>query len=67
MTATITAELSLCQGYANCMVEAPDHFDLSDDDNVEILDAHPSATDLPIVRAAVKSCPARALKLLEEA
>lgn len=61
----ITADRTLCQGYANCMVEAPDHFDLDDDDTVLVLDSAPSDIDLPQVRAAVNSCPAKVLRLAE--
>jgi ferredoxin len=62
MTA-ITADRSKCQGYANCMVQAPDHFDLDDDGKVEILDDTPGDADLDDIREAVDSCPVRALAL----
>lgn len=61
----ISADRNLCQGYANCMVEAPEHFDLDEDDKVVILDDFPPETDIPLVRAAVNSCPAKALQLIE--
>lgn len=62
---TIIAARTLCQGYANCIVEAPDHFDLDDEDKVLILEETPAPADLPQVRAAVASCPAKVLKLQE--
>ena len=60
---TVSADLGKCQGYANCMVQAPDHFDLDDDGKVEIINGTPSDTELDEVRAAVDSCPVRALVL----
>ena len=59
----IEADRTLCQGYVNCMVAAPDHFDLDDDDKVIILNPEPGTEDLGTVTEAVNSCPARALKL----
>lgn len=62
----IIAQRPQCQGYANCMVEAPDHFDLDEQDKVVILDDSPTDADMPLVRAAVNSCPAKVLQLMEE-
>lgn len=62
----ISAQRQLCQGYANCMVEAPDYFDLDDDDLVVVLNDEPNEEDLTEVRAAVRSCPAKVLKLEEQ-
>ena len=62
----IVSDPHICQGYANCLVTAPDYFDLDDDDGkVSILNAHPADSDEAQVREAVGSCPVRALKLLE--
>lgn len=62
----IKADETVCQGYANCLVTSPDHFDLSDGGKVVVLNAEPASVDLPTVREAVDSCPVRALRLLEE-
>ena len=35
--ATVKADLSLCQGYANCVVAAGDYFDIDDDGKVVLL------------------------------
>jgi len=63
--AQIVTDTHVCQGYANCLVTAPDYFDLDDDGKVALLAEHPTAADEPVVREAVASCPVRALKLLE--
>mgnify|MGYP003583155748 CR=1 FL=1 len=63
--ARIASDTHVCQGYANCLVTAPDYFDLDDDGKVVILEDRPSDGDEAVVREAVASCPVRALKLLE--
>ena len=59
----ISADLDKCQGYANCMVNAPDVFDLDDDGKVDILRPTPDIEEMDAVREAVSSCPVRALSL----
>ena len=59
----ISADRDKCQGYANCMVNAPDYFDLDDDGKVDILRPTPDPTEMDAVREAVSSCPVRALSL----
>ncbi|MGJ8720275.1 MAG: ferredoxin [Salinibacterium amurskyense] len=59
----IVADTSLCQGYANCMVAAPDFFDIDDDGKVSVLESSPEDADQPLVEDAVASCPVRALRL----
>lgn len=57
----VVADLNKCQGYANCVVAAPEMFDLGDSGKVEILVAE--VTDEPGARQAVESCPVGALRL----
>ncbi|MEE2060759.1 ferredoxin [Rhodococcus artemisiae] len=59
----LIADLGKCQGYANCVVSAPDIFDLDDNGKVVLL-----ATDVGPAREnealdAVRSCPATALTM----
>ena len=65
MALHITAKEADCQGYANCLVTAPDYFDLSDEGKVVVLVDTPTEADELVVREAVGSCPVRALKLGE--
>lgn len=53
-----------CMGYANCVVEAPDLFDIDDDSGkaVVLVDAVTDAV-ADSARAAVRVCPARAIAL----
>jgi ferredoxin len=53
-------------GYGNCIAEAPEHFDLDEEANVAIiLIENPDEQDRAVVEAAVRSCPAVALRLAE--
>lgn len=61
MTIRVVADLNKCQGYANCVVTAPEVFDLGDSGKVEIL--VDEVNDTPEVRQAVESCPVGALSL----
>jgi ferredoxin len=58
---TIVADLNVCQGYANCVVTAPDLFDLGEAGKVEVLVEQPA--DLSLARQAVEACPVGALRL----
>ena len=57
----MVADLNVCQGYANCVVTAPDLFDLSEDGKVEVLVERPA--DMSLARQAVEACPVGALRL----
>ncbi|KOS53727.1 ferredoxin [Rhodococcus rhodochrous] len=62
----IELDLELCLGYGNCIAEAPEHFDLDEEANKAIvLIPEPSENDRAVVEAAVRSCPAVALRLVE--
>ncbi|MDV2476171.1 ferredoxin [Rhodococcus zopfii] len=63
----ILVDLGKCQGYANCVVAAPDIFDLGDTGRVELLEATVADDRLDDVREAIRSCPAAALTLEEPA
>ena len=57
----IVVDLAKCQGYGNCVLSAPQIFDLDDKGKVVVLD--PGGFDVASARAAVRACPARALDL----
>ncbi|OBF24990.1 ferredoxin [Mycobacterium sp. ACS4331] len=60
----ITVDYDLCDGHGQCLLAAPDVFDLPDDsEHVVVLDPDPphSAHDA-VVRAAAM-CPAQALRV----
>jgi ferredoxin len=62
----VTLDGTKCQAYGNCMVTAPDVFDLGDDDAVvTVLQEHPPEERRADVQEAVRSCPVEALTLSE--
>ena len=63
----VRADASLCQAYANCVVAAPDHFDLDDDGVVMLLKADFPESQRAYVENAVRSCPVAALRVEEDA
>ncbi|WP_227997025.1 ferredoxin [Nocardia australiensis] len=61
--AVVRADLALCQGYANCVIGADDVFDIDDQGIVVLLATEVDEADRGRVEAAVRSCPASALRL----
>ena len=60
----LVADLGLCQGHQECLVEAPELVGFDDDSyQVVVRITEPSEEQLPAARAAVKYCPAFALSL----
>jgi ferredoxin len=62
----VKADLSLCQGYANCVVAADDMFDIGDDGIVVLLRTTFPEADRARVEAAARACPAAALSIADE-
>jgi ferredoxin len=62
----VEVDLSTCQGYANCVIEAPEVFDLDDATSkaVVLLDTVPESLEEQ-ARHAVDNCPVRAIELHE--
>ncbi|MGW2523496.1 ferredoxin [Streptomyces sp. NPDC001617] len=59
----LKADLAACQGYANCVIAAPDTYDLDDDGVVILLKSEIADEDLSRVREAARSCPVSALTI----
>lgn len=59
----LKADLAACQGYANCVIAAPDTYDLDDDGVVVLLKTEITDGDLPRLREAARSCPVSALTI----
>jgi ferredoxin len=59
----ISAELDVCQGFANCSMNAPDLFDLDENDVVVLLRDEVSDDEFAHADQAVRACPVTALKL----
>ena len=62
----ITIDLMACKAYANCLVEAPDVFDFSEETGKAIVleDGVPNAS-VEDVRRAIDACPTHAISVVE--
>lgn len=60
----LVLDLDRCQGYANCVIAAPDLFDIDDDTGLSILLVEqPNQDQLAAAQDAVRQCPAEAIRL----
>jgi ferredoxin len=62
----VTVDPDLCEGNASCVAEAPEVFDLTDDEVVDILLPEPPPEMESAVTDAVIACPKQALRLIAE-
>lgn len=63
---TVKADAGLCQGYANCIMDAGEVFDLDDEGLVIVLKPVISAEERAEVEQAIVNCPVAALSLVDE-
>jgi ferredoxin len=61
----IAVDRDLCQGHAECTVEAPGVFRVGADNQVEIIPASLDGVDAAAVARAVQYCPTHALRIEE--
>jgi len=59
----VIADLSRCEGYANCMMVDPERFDLDADNHVSVLRAEVDSDEREVVERAVLHCPTHALSI----
>ena len=59
----LKADFGACQGYANCVMAAPDVYDIDDDGVVVLLKDEISEEELPAIEEAARSCPVSALTI----
>lgn len=63
----VHADREKCQGYANCIMAAPDIFDVDDDGLVVVLRDEIDNSERDHTDEAVRSCPVAALRLDQSA
>ena len=61
----VTVDIALCEGHGVCVLAAPTVFDLDDQDDLIVLDEHPSEDTRDAVSRAVTMCPKRAIVLVD--
>ena len=59
----IEVNWGLCDGNGNCVIEAPEVFDIDERDELIVLQEEFDESLLPKVEAAVRACPKHALKI----
>ncbi|MEV0595996.1 ferredoxin [Nonomuraea cavernae] len=59
----VSVDLDLCQGHAQCELEAPEVFEVPKKGKVRVLAPHPPETLRDRVEAAVRYCPTQAILL----
>lgn len=60
----ITVDTHLCEVHGDCVVAAPDVFDIGEDDEVvQVLNAEPGEELRAAVTQAAKMCPVAAIKI----
>ena len=61
----VTVDYDLCAGHGQCLLAAPDVFDLPDgSEQVVMLDPDPPQSEYEAVVRAVAMCPAQALRVV---
>jgi ferredoxin len=62
----IKVDFDLCESNAMCEALAPSHFEVDDDDFLQILKEDVTDEELGVLEQAVASCPKSAISLIEE-
>lgn len=61
----VRANIRICEGFANCVVAAPDLFDLDDDDKIIVLEGNLDGRERARIEEAIRSCPVSALTIAD--
>lgn len=64
--ACIVVDWTRCTGLGICESLAPEHFEVDDDGQLQLLDENATPEQMEEVREAVAGCPTEALSLKEE-
>lgn len=60
----ISVDANLCEVHGDCVVVAPDIFDLGEDDEVvRVLNSEPGEDQRAVVMQAAKMCPVAAIRI----
>jgi len=62
----IKVDYDLCESNAMCEALAPDHFQVDDDDDLQILDDRVTDDNQALIEQAVASCPKSAISIVED-
>lgn len=62
----VSADMTKCEGYANCVISAPEVFDLGPDGKVIVLEETCEESRRSEIEEAVRSCPVSALSMSDQ-
>lgn len=62
----IKVDFDLCESNALCQAIAPDHFQIDNDDYLQIIDETVTDENQALIEQAVASCPKSAISIVEE-
>ena len=62
----IKVDFDLCESNAMCEALAPDHFQVDDDDFLQILDENVTDENRDVVMQAVAACPKSAISVVDD-
>jgi len=62
----VSVDRSLCNGYGNCVMEAPEVFELDDEGMAVVLDESPTGENAEKAKTAAAMCPVDAILLQNE-
>jgi ferredoxin len=62
----IKVDFDLCESNALCEAIAPDHFQIDDNDYLQIVDETVTDENQALIEQAVASCPKSAISIVEE-
>lgn len=64
MTFTVAFDVTKCQGYANCLIEAPEIWDFDEDNDIAVLKSpDPDPALQSKAEASMRGCPAHAITI----
>ncbi len=62
----IKVDFDLCESNAMCEALAPDHFQIDDDDYLQVIDDKVTDDNRALIEQAVAACPKSAISIVEE-
>ncbi len=61
----VVVDMNLCEANGLCMGVAPEVFDLTEEDELILLQEHPDESQRSVVEEAVRLCPKQAISIAE--
>lgn len=59
----VVVDLDLCQGHGQCVIVAPEIFDIDEEGYAVVINERPGDVLQPKLQSAINRCPAEAIKI----